>query len=43
GVRGAIVGRAIYTGDVSLKEAIKAVGSGRYQDVPPDLGNSTFA
>ncbi|XWK89486.1 MAG: 1-(5-phosphoribosyl)-5-[(5-phosphoribosylamino)methylideneamino]imidazole-4-carboxamide isomerase [Phormidium sp.] len=43
GVRGAIVGRAIYTGDVSLKEAIQAVGSGRYQDVPPDLGNSTFA
>jgi phosphoribosylformimino-5-aminoimidazole carboxamide ribotide isomerase len=43
GVRGAIVGRAIYTGDVSLKEAIQAVGSGRYQDVPPDLGNTTFA
>ncbi|MFB2833108.1 1-(5-phosphoribosyl)-5-[(5-phosphoribosylamino)methylideneamino]imidazole-4-carboxamide isomerase [Floridanema evergladense] len=43
GVRGAIVGRALYTGDVSLKEAIQAVGSGRYQDVPPDLGNSTFA
>ena len=43
GVRGAIVGRALYTGDVSLQEAIKAVGSGRYQDVPPDLGNSTFA
>jgi phosphoribosylformimino-5-aminoimidazole carboxamide ribotide isomerase len=42
GVRGAIVGRAIYTGDVSLKEAIQAVGSGRFQDVPPDLGNSTF-
>lgn len=43
GVRGAIVGRAIYTGDVSLKEAIQAVGSGRYQDVPPDFGNTTFA
>ncbi|MGA9378798.1 MAG: 1-(5-phosphoribosyl)-5-[(5-phosphoribosylamino)methylideneamino]imidazole-4-carboxamide isomerase [Phormidium sp.] len=43
GVRGAIVGRALYTGDVSLQEAIKAVGSGRYQDVPPDLGNTTFA
>ncbi|MBE9228963.1 1-(5-phosphoribosyl)-5-[(5-phosphoribosylamino)methylideneamino]imidazole-4-carboxamide isomerase [Phormidium sp. LEGE 05292] len=43
GVRGAIVGRAIYTGDVSLQEAIQAVGSGRYQDVPPDLGNTTFA
>lgn len=43
GVRGAIVGRALYTGDVSLQEAIQAVGSGRYQDVPPDLGNTTFA
>jgi len=43
GVTGAIVGRALYTGDVSLKEAIKAVGSGRLQDIPPDLGSSTFA
>lgn len=43
GVRGAIVGRALYTGDVSLKEAIQAVGSGRYQDVPPDLGNTAFS
>ena len=43
GVRGAIVGRALYTGDVSLKEAIEAVGSGRLQDVPPDFGSSTFA
>jgi phosphoribosylformimino-5-aminoimidazole carboxamide ribotide isomerase len=38
-----IVGRALYTGDVSLKEAIQAIGSGRFQDVPPDLGFSTFA
>jgi len=38
GVTGAIVGRAIYTGDVDLKEAIRAVGQGRWQDVPPDLG-----
>lgn len=43
GVSGAIVGRALYTGDVSLKEAVQAVGNGRWQDVPPDLGSSTFA
>ena len=38
GVTGAIVGKAIYTGDVSLKEAVRAVGEGRWQDVPPDTG-----
>jgi len=43
GVGSVIVGRALYTGDVSLKEAIQAVGSGRWQDVPPDTGLSTFA
>jgi phosphoribosylformimino-5-aminoimidazole carboxamide ribotide isomerase len=43
GVTGAIVGRAIYTGDVNLKEAVQAVGNGRLQDVPLDLGSSTFA
>lgn len=43
GVTAAIVGRALYTGAVSLKEAIRAVGQGRWQDVPPDLGSSTFA
>ncbi len=43
GVTGAIVGRAIYTGDVSLKEAVRAVGPGRIQDVPPDLGSSALA
>jgi phosphoribosylformimino-5-aminoimidazole carboxamide ribotide isomerase len=43
GVRGVIVGRALYTGDISLKEAIAAVGSGRLQDVPLDFGNSAFA
>ncbi len=43
GVSGAIVGRAIYTGDVLLKDAIRAVGWGRIQDVPPDLGLSAFA
>ncbi|MEM6597032.1 MAG: 1-(5-phosphoribosyl)-5-[(5-phosphoribosylamino)methylideneamino]imidazole-4-carboxamide isomerase [Cyanobacteria bacterium P01_D01_bin.36] len=35
GVSGAIVGKALYTGDVSLKQAIRAVGQGRWQDVPP--------
>ena len=43
GVTGAIVGRAIYTGEVSLPEAIRAVGQGRWQDVPPDLGSSAIA
>jgi phosphoribosylformimino-5-aminoimidazole carboxamide ribotide isomerase len=33
GVTGAIVGRAIYTGDVDLKEAIRAVS---WRDVPPE-------
>ncbi|CAD5952162.1 1-(5-phosphoribosyl)-5-[(5-phosphoribosylamino)methylideneamino] imidazole-4-carboxamide isomerase [Planktothrix agardhii] len=43
GVTDVIVGRAIYTGDINLKEAIQSVGQGRWQDVPPDFGNSTFA
>lgn len=43
GVNGVIVGRALYTGDVSLKEALQAIGPGRLQDIPPDLGFSTFA
>ncbi|MEC4802701.1 MAG: 1-(5-phosphoribosyl)-5-[(5-phosphoribosylamino)methylideneamino]imidazole-4-carboxamide isomerase [Jaaginema sp. PMC 1080.18] len=43
GVTGAIVGRAIYTGDLNLTEAVKAVGQGRWQDVPPQTGFSTFA
>jgi phosphoribosylformimino-5-aminoimidazole carboxamide ribotide isomerase len=43
GVTDVIVGRALYTGDVILKEAIQAIGPGRLQDVPPDFGNSTFA
>jgi phosphoribosylformimino-5-aminoimidazole carboxamide ribotide isomerase len=43
GVTGAIVGRAIYTGDVDLKEALRAVGQGRWQDVSPDFGTSAFA
>ncbi|MCC5898582.1 MAG: 1-(5-phosphoribosyl)-5-[(5-phosphoribosylamino)methylideneamino]imidazole-4-carboxamide isomerase [Phormidium sp. BM_Day4_Bin.17] len=43
GVTGAIIGRALYTGDISLKEAVRAVGEGRWQDVPPDLGSSALA
>lgn len=43
GVTGVIVGRALYTGDISLKSALQAVGQGRLQDVPPDLGFSAFA
>jgi phosphoribosylformimino-5-aminoimidazole carboxamide ribotide isomerase len=43
GVTGTIVGRAIYTGEVNLREAIRAVGEGRWQDVPPDLGSTSFA
>ena len=43
GVTGVIVGRAIYAGAFSVREAIQAVGNGRFQDVPLDLGDSTFA
>jgi phosphoribosylformimino-5-aminoimidazole carboxamide ribotide isomerase len=43
GVTGVIVGRALYTGDVKLSEAVRAVGSGRWQDIPPDFGSSTLA
>ena len=39
GVSGAIVGKALYTGDISLKQAIRAVGNGRWQDVPPEGGS----
>ena len=39
GVTGAIVGKALYTGDISLKQAIRAVGNGRWQDVPPEGGS----
>ncbi|MEO1686169.1 MAG: 1-(5-phosphoribosyl)-5-[(5-phosphoribosylamino)methylideneamino] imidazole-4-carboxamide isomerase, partial [Cyanobacteria bacterium J06631_12] len=38
GVSGVIVGKALYTGDVSLKQAIRAVGQGRWQDVPTEGG-----
>ncbi len=40
GVTGAIVGKAIYTGDIQLREAIRAVGNGRWQDV---IDNSAIA
>ncbi|WP_017654827.1 1-(5-phosphoribosyl)-5-[(5-phosphoribosylamino)methylideneamino]imidazole-4-carboxamide isomerase [Fortiea contorta] len=43
GVTGVIVGRALYTGDISLKEALRAIGPGRIQDIPPDLDFTTFA
>jgi phosphoribosylformimino-5-aminoimidazole carboxamide ribotide isomerase len=43
GVTGAIVGRALYTGDILLDEALRAVGPGRWQDIPPDFGSSAFA
>ena len=43
GVVGAIVGRALYTGDIDLKEALRAVGQGRWQDIPPDFGSSAIA
>ncbi|BFM38685.1 1-(5-phosphoribosyl)-5-[(5-phosphoribosylamino)methylideneamino]imidazole-4-carboxamide isomerase [Synechocystis sp. LKSZ1] len=35
GVNGVIIGKALYTGAVNLEEAIRAVGPGRWQDVPP--------
>ncbi|MBE9241074.1 1-(5-phosphoribosyl)-5-[(5-phosphoribosylamino)methylideneamino]imidazole-4-carboxamide isomerase [Synechocystis salina] len=35
GVNGVIIGKALYTGDIQLETAIRAVGNGRWQDVPP--------
>ncbi len=43
GVNGVIVGRALYTGDILLKEALQAIGPGRIQDIPPNFGFSSFA
>ena len=43
GVTGTIVGRALYTGDISLFEALRAVGPGRIQDIPPNTDFSAFA
>lgn len=42
GVTGAIVGRALYTGNVDLKEAIQAVGPGRIQDIPLNFGQEAI-
>lgn len=42
-VIGVIVGKALYTGDIDLKEALRAIGSGRIQDIPPNLNFSSFA
>ncbi|MFN3926890.1 MAG: 1-(5-phosphoribosyl)-5-[(5-phosphoribosylamino)methylideneamino]imidazole-4-carboxamide isomerase [Pseudanabaenaceae cyanobacterium] len=33
GLKGAIVGKALYTGHISLAEALRAVAGGRYQDI----------
>ncbi len=41
GVTGVIVGKALYTGAVTLTDALQAVGPGRWQDVPPS--SSSFA
>lgn len=43
GVTSVVVGRALYTGAVSLKEALQAIGPGRWQDIPPDLDSSLLA
>lgn len=43
GVTGVIVGRALYTGDIALTEAVRAIGPGRIQDIPPNLDFSSFA
>ena len=34
GISGVIVGRALYDGRVDLREALQAIGPGRWQDVP---------
>jgi phosphoribosylformimino-5-aminoimidazole carboxamide ribotide isomerase len=43
GVNGVIIGRALYTGAISLKEALQAIGPGRLQDIPLDFGQSAIA
>ncbi|MEY2979391.1 MAG: 1-(5-phosphoribosyl)-5-[(5-phosphoribosylamino)methylideneamino]imidazole-4-carboxamide isomerase [Prochlorotrichaceae cyanobacterium] len=43
GVTGAIVGKALYSGALSLEEALQSVGQGRWQDVPADLGSTSIA
>jgi phosphoribosylformimino-5-aminoimidazole carboxamide ribotide isomerase len=36
---GAILGKALYSGAISLQEALRAVGPGRWQDLPPETGS----
>jgi phosphoribosylformimino-5-aminoimidazole carboxamide ribotide isomerase len=43
GVKGVIVGKALYTGKVDLKEALQAIGNGRLQDVPLNLDDTALA
>jgi phosphoribosylformimino-5-aminoimidazole carboxamide ribotide isomerase len=43
GVSGVIIGRALYTGAITITEAVRAVGPGRIQDIPPNFGSSTLA
>ena len=43
GVNGVIVGKALYTGKVDLKEAIQAIGNGRLQDVPLNFDDTAWA
>ena len=43
GVTGVIIGKALYTGDLTIKDATRAVGQGRWQDIPPDFGSSVIA
>jgi len=40
GVEGVIIGKAIYTGAIDIQQAVRAIGPGRWQDVPPDLGDT---
>lgn len=39
GLTGAILGKALYSGAISLQEALRAVGPGRWQDLPPETGS----
>lgn len=43
GVTGAIVGKALYAGTIDFTEALHAVGPHRWQDVPPNLGQTGWA
>ncbi len=38
GLAGAILGKALYSGAIRLQEALRAVGPGRWQDLPPETG-----